>query len=328
MKIKKLTLASLAVASILTLTACGEKREQQPAVTPEQTPTETIEVTETTLRFGVMSSIDVVPLIIAQEQGYFEEEGINLDLQIFAAAKDRDAALQAGELDGVLCDEVAISIYQNSDINMQITGTTNGSWTLVASPESGITSLADLKGKSMAISENTMIDYLSDYLAISNGMSTEDIEKVAIPPMPARLEALQNNQVNAAILPTPFNDTAIANGGVEIAKIYNEDIMISVTAFLQEIIDESPEAVQGFYTAYNKAIDYINNTDISEFEEIIISAANYSDEMRGNIVLPEYLYNYLPKEENVQQVLDWSKDKGLLTKDIQASDVINNIAFE
>lgn len=328
MMIKKLSLMTLALAATMTLAACGGK-EETPSTTPEQTPTETpTETAATTLHFGVMSSIDVVPFLIAQDQGYFEEEGINLDLQVFAAAKDRDAALQAGELDGVLCDEVAISIYQNSDINMQITGTTNGSWTLVASPESGITSLADLKGKSMAISENTMIDYLSDYLAVNNGMSVEDIEKVAIPPMPARLEALNNNQVNAAILPTPFNDTAIANGGVEITKIYNEDIMISVTGFLQEIIDQNPEAIKGFYKAYNKAIDYINNTDISEFEDVIISAANYSEEMRGNIVLPEYLYNYLPAEENVQKVLDWSKDKGLLTKDIKASDVINDIAVK
>ena len=180
----------------------------------------------------------------------------------------------------------------------------------------------------MAISENTMIDYLSDYLAISNGMTVADIEKIAIPAMPARLEALQNNQVDAAILPTPFNDTAIANGAKEVDKIYNEDIMISVTAFLQEVIDENKEAVQGFYKAYNKAIDYINNTDIAEFEDVIINAANYSDEMRGNIILPEYLHNYLPAEENVQKVLDWSKDKGLLTKDIKAADVINNIAMQ
>lgn len=327
MKIKKFSLMAIALVAATTLAACGDKKEEQVTPTPETSET-TETKKETTLHFGVMNSIDVVPLLIAQNEGYFKEEGVDLDLQIFTAAKDRDAALQAGELDGVLCDEVAISIYQNSDINMQITGTTNGSWTLVATPESGIETLADLKGKSMAISENTMIDYLSDYLAVNNGMTVEEIEKIAIPAMPARLEALQNNQVNAAILPTPFNDTAIANGGVEIAKIYNEDIMISVTAFLQEIIDETPEAVQGFYKAYNKAIDYINNTDIAEFEDIIISAANYSDEMRGNIILPEYLHNYLPAEENVQKVLDWSTEKGLLTKDIKAADVINNIAMQ
>ena len=327
MKIKKFSLMAVALMATTMLAACGDQKEEQ--VTPTPKGSETTETTELTkLSFGVMSSIDVVPLIIAQDQGYFTEEGIDLDLQVFAAAKDRDAALQAGELDGVLCDEVAISIYQNSDINMQITGTTNGSWTLVATPESGISTLADLKGKSMAISENTMIDYLSDYLAISNGMTVADIEKIAIPAMPARLEALQNNQVDAAILPTPFNDTAIANGAKEVDKIYNEDIMISVTAFLQEVIDENKEAVQGFYKAYNKAIDYINNTDIAEFEDVIINAANYSDEMRGNIILPEYLHNYLPAEENVQKVLDWSKDKGLLTKDIKAADVINNIAMQ
>ena len=48
--------------------------------------------------------------------------------------------------------------------------------------------------------------------------------------------------------------------------------------------------------------------------------------MRGNIVLPKYEYNYLPAEEKVQQVFDWATNKGLLTKDIKAADVLNDIA--
>ena len=47
--------------------------------------------------------------------------------------------LQAGQLDGVLADETAISIYQNSDMDMKITGTTNGYWTLVATEQSKFT---------------------------------------------------------------------------------------------------------------------------------------------------------------------------------------------
>ena len=66
----------------------------------------------TTLSFGAMGSIDAVPLVIAQEKGYFEEEGLNVNLEIFTAAKDRDAALQAGELDGVLADEAAIQFIK------------------------------------------------------------------------------------------------------------------------------------------------------------------------------------------------------------------------
>ena len=102
----------------LTLTACGSEKTQEPATTQKD---ETI-----TLNFGAMGSIDAVPLVIAQENGYFKEEGLNVNLEMFTAAKDRDAALQAGQLDGVLADETAIAIYQNSDMDMQITGSTSG----------------------------------------------------------------------------------------------------------------------------------------------------------------------------------------------------------
>ncbi|MEN8078050.1 MetQ/NlpA family ABC transporter substrate-binding protein [Clostridioides difficile] len=318
MKFKKIITLTMTLALAVSMVACGNKNNEQESTSKEKT----------VLRMGVMGSIDAVPLVIAQERGYFEEEGINLDLQIFKAAKDRDAALQAGQLDGVLCDEVAISIYQNSDIDMKITGTTNGFWSLVAGKDSGITSVEDLKGKRVGISENTMIDYLADYIATTNGMEASDIEKVAIPAMPARLEALKNNQIDAAILPAPFNDTAIADGGIEVSKIYNKDIMISVTAFLQNIIDSNPEAVKGFYNAYNKAIEFMNTNDITEYEDIIISTVGYAEEMRGNIILPELKTNYLPAEENVQKVLDWSKDKGLLTKDIIAKDVISDVGMK
>lgn len=318
MKFKKLITTAMAVMMVGAMTACSKPVEEKKSEGTEQV----------TLRVGVMGSIDAVPIVIAKEKGFFEEEGVNVDLQIFKAAKDRDAALQAGELDGVLADEVAISIYQNSEIDMKITGTTNGSWTLVAGKDSGINSLEDLKGKKMGISERTMIDYLADYIATENGVNTEDVEKVAIPAMPARLEALKNNQIDAAILPAPFNDTAIADGGKEITTIFNEDIMISTTAFLQDVIDNNSEVVKGFYKAYDKAIDYINNTDISEYEDVVISTVGYSEDTRGNIVLPELNKNYLPSEERVQAVFDWSKSNGIITKNLVAKDIINDIAVK
>ena len=318
MKIKNLFLATLTVMVGLTLTACSSENTQEPSTTQTD---ETI-----TLNFGAMGSIDAVPLVIAQENGYFKEEGLNVNLEMFTAAKDRDAALQAGQLDGVLADETAIAIYQNSDMDMQITGSTSGYWTLVATPGSNIKSAADLKGKKIAISENTMIEYLADDITAANSISQDDFEKVAIPAMPARLEALRNNQVDAAILPAPFNETAINDGCVAIETIDNTQIMISITAFLNSVIEESPEAIQSFYKAYNKAVDYINSTDISEYEDIVISTVGYSEDMRGNIVLPKYEYNYLPAEEKVQQVFDWATNKGLLTKDIKAADVLNDIA--
>ncbi len=318
MKIKNLLVTTLAVAAGLTLTACQSDKSEGASTSQEGEAV--------TLNFGAMGSIDTIPFVIAQENGYFEEEGIKVNLELFNAAKDRDAALQAGQLDGVLADETAIAIYQNSDMDMQITGATNGYWTLVATDQSNIHSLEDLKGKKIGISENTMIEYLADDITTLNGIAAEDFEKVAIPAMPARLEALRNNQIDAAILPAPFNETAIADGAVEIETIHNTDIMISVTAFLNSVIEQYPQAIQGFYNAYNKAVDYINSTDISEYEDAVIKTVGYSEETRGNIILPKFKHNYLPDVEKVQKVFDWATAKGLLTKDITAKDVLNNVA--
>ena len=79
MKIKNLFLATLTVMAGLTLTACGSENKQEPSTTQTD---ETI-----TLNFGAMGSIDAVPLVIAQENGYFKEEGLNVNLEMFTAAK-------------------------------------------------------------------------------------------------------------------------------------------------------------------------------------------------------------------------------------------------
>lgn len=311
MKFKKLLTIFMTLAMVGTMAGCAK--------------TKTEEVKETKkLSFGAMSSIDIVPIVIAKEKGYFEEEGLELDFQLFTAAKDRDAALQAGELDGVIADEIAISIYQNSGIDMKITGATNGAWTLVVGKDSGIENLEDLKGKKMAISENTMIDYLSDYIAEENGVNSSEIEKIAIPAMPARLEALRNKQVDAAILPAPFNDTAVADGGKGLATIDNADIMISAIGFLQDQIDNNEEAIKAFFTGYNKAVEYMKNTDLKEYEDIVIKTVGYSEDTKGNIILPELNTNYLPDTEKVQAVFNWSKNNGIISKDLKAEDVIIN----
>lgn len=311
MKIKRLIAAIMTLSMFGVMAGCSARANKE---------AETSEMKK--LSFGAMSSIDIVPIVIAQEKGYFEEEGLDLDFQLFTAAKDRDAALQAGALDGLIADEIAISIYQNSGIDMKITGQTNGAWTLVVGKDSGIENLSGLKNKKMAISENTMIDYLSDYIATENGVSADEIEKVAIPAMPARLEALNNKQVDAAILPAPFDDTAVADGGKALAKIDNADITISAFGFTQEEIDTNSDAIKAFFAGYNKAVEYMQNTDIKEYEDVLIETVGYSEDTRGNIVLPELKLNYLPKVENVQAVFDWSKKKGIIDKDLKAEDVI------
>lgn len=322
MKMKKKLSVLLCFILSVVMVGCHAK-----APIPEASPSPSEAGAEKeSLSLGLISSISALPIIMAEEKGYFEEAGVDVKLEFFKAAKDRDAALQAGQIDGVICDQIAIAIYQNVGIDMKITGMTDGEFVLVAGANSGINQVADLVGKKVAISENTVIEYTLDQLLDKYDVSEAAVEKVAIPAMPTRLEMLNNGEIDAAIMPSPFSDTAIANGGKMIEKVDVDSGMYpSVTAFKQSVINEKPNAIKAFYTAYNKGVDYINTTDVKAYEEVIITTIGYPEEMRGNIIAPVFRKNQLPPLEEVEDVFDWCEDKGLLTITLEPADAVSDI---
>lgn len=315
---KKLSLLLCTLVAALTV-GCGSGQTTNPVVSE-------VETNKEPLKIGLISSIASLPILIAQEQGYFDEANLEVELEYFKAAKDRDAALQAGTLDGVLCDQIAISIYQNADIDMQITGKTDGSTTIVAGPNSGVEKVEDLVGKNIAISENTMIEYTLDQVLASAGIESSAVEKVSIPSMATRLEMLQSGEIDAAVMPNPYSDTALANGCKSIEVVDStSDLYTSVTAFKKGILDVHQDTIKKYYEAYDRAVEYINATDVSVYENVIIDTIGYPETMRGNMGIPRFNKNVLPSEASVTSAFAWATEKGLLTKALSPSDVLVSI---
>lgn len=280
------------------------------------------------LTFGLMPSVDAVPFIIADEKGYFKEQGVDVKLEVFKSAKDRDAAFQAGSLDGIIGDEVAVCLYQNADFDVKITGITDGDFMLVAGKNSGIKTIADLKGKSAAISEKTVIEYTLDKVLEKNGLKPEDITSSAVPDISTRLEMLRNNKIDAALLPEPFSTLALNDGGTLLGSANKEGMYPSVSAFTQQSIDNKANSIKSFYKAYNEAVDYINSTPISEYEASVIKTVGYPEDMKGKITLPKFRKNVLPSDESLNDAIEWTKDKGLLKKTLVPKDLINDLALK
>ncbi|MTK12144.1 MAG: metal ABC transporter substrate-binding protein [Clostridiaceae bacterium] len=313
LKFKKIISLISAAALIVTMTACSSTKEK---------------VTKQTTTIGLMPSVDAVPFIVADEKGYFKNHGLDVKLQVFKSAKDRDAAFQSGVLDGVTADEVAVSLYQNSDFNVKITGVTDGDFMLVASKASGIKSIKDIKGKSAAISDKTVIEYTLDKILEKNSMKPEDIKKELVPAIPTRVEMLRNNKIDLALLPEPFSTLAIKDGGVLLANARNLGMSPGISAFTEKSIASKGKEIKELYKAYDEAVQYINDTPISQYEDIVIKAAGYPKDMKGKINLPKFRKNALPSEEELKLVIDWTKNKGLVKKDLSPKDLVNDIAIK
>lgn len=305
-----ITLILIMTCSALFLTGCGTGTEKD---------TEGAEKTMPTLSFGAVSSIDSLPMVIAEEKGFFKDYGVIVDLKLFTSAKDRDVALEGGALDGLIADSVALSIYENAEKNMKIVSTTTGNFSVVVNKNSTIDTLKALKGKRMAISENTMMDYLSDYVAKEAGFSPSDLKKVAIPAIPARLEAMNSDQVDAAILPAPFDLISKEKGHKTLETLSNKELEISHILFNSKT---NKESIKAFLKAYNQGVDYLNTHDVSEYEDILIEKVGYPKESKGSIELPKFNKATLPEAKNVQAVFDWSYDKGIVKKKIEAKPLL------
>ena len=72
---------------------------------------------EITLKMGLLPILDVLPFYVAQEAGYFETEGVNIELIPVSSALERDQLLLAGEIDGMLNDLVSTGIFNADDVS-------------------------------------------------------------------------------------------------------------------------------------------------------------------------------------------------------------------
>mgnify|MGYP002626372120 CR=1 FL=1 len=122
------------------------------------------------LSVGLMPDLDSVPFIIAREKGFFAEEGVEVTLHSFKSAIDRDAAMQSGQLDGAVSDLLAAAFAKAGGFDVRVTSSTDGCYTLVAGKGGAVADVSNLAGIEVAVSRNTIIEYVTDRILNENGI--------------------------------------------------------------------------------------------------------------------------------------------------------------
>ena len=222
------------------------------------------------ITIGLMPDTDSIPFIIAAERGYFAQEGIEVELVSFKSAMERDAALQSGNLDGAVSDLLAVIFARSGGFALHATSYTDGNYNLVAGGNAGISTAADLRGKEIAISRNTIIEYITDEILKINGLDEQDVSKVVIPQIPVRLEMLQSGNLAAAVLPEPMASVAAASGNRYVTGSAELGLNPGVIVFADAAIQEKAESIRAMYRAYNKSVDYLNHAPRAEYIDLVI----------------------------------------------------------
>lgn len=277
------------------------------------------------LTIGVMASMDYLPLAVAQQRDYFADNNLEVIIQKFYSANDRDAALQSNNLDGTIIDYTGAAIQAAGGIPLQFTSQCDGTFELIVAKDSKINSIDDLKEKKIAISRNTVIDFCTDLTMSLAGLTTSDAEMIEINKIPLRLEMLNNNKIDATMLPDPFATIAKSEGNRGLISMNALNTKVTGIVFHKRVIDEKREALKKLYIAYNQAIKDLQTEPITNFEDLLIKEIGFPPALVASVSFPEYSEAQLPNEEDLVAVELWLKDKDIISEEF---DIYSTIATD
>jgi len=314
----RLSLLMLVVLSLLLLAGCNQTKETTAKAESEK------------LKIGVLPLEDAMPALVAEKNGYFVQENIDVELVRFQSAVEQESAIQSGQLDGIVNDLIVATLLKESGQNIKVTsialGSTpgEGKFAIVATPKSGIKTLEDLKGKKVGIANNTIIEYVTDGLLEDGGIEPSLVDKVSVPKIPVRMEMLFSNQVDAIVVPDPLLTFAEFKGARIVAKDTTRNLSQSVLIFNQKTLNEKKGAVEAFYRAYAKAVDDLNNHP-ADYKQLMIANVSIPEQIANDYQIQRYPKPQLPVEDDVNNVLKWMTKKGLLKTDLKYRDLVEKI---
>jgi NitT/TauT family transport system substrate-binding protein len=281
-----------------------------------------------TIRVAVLPILDALPMYVAETEGYYQSEGVQVQFIPVSSAAERDQLIQSGQADAMINDLVSTMLYNKDQIQIQIvdfarTATAEfPQYRVLAAKDSGIETVEDLKGVEIGVSEGTVIEYTTDRLLESAGFAPEDIKTLAVPKIPDRMALLNSGELKAANLPDPLASLAIQQG----AKVIIDDssdppIGNSVISFRSAFIKQHPQAVRGFLAAVQKAAADVN-ADKSKWSDLLTEKSLVPAPLIGTYKIPDFPDGGVPTQAQFEDVLAWTHDKGLVENDVSYSDSV------
>lgn len=248
--------ASLLLASTLLVSACTSTGAGEATDSAEDAPP---------ITFLYSPYADYAPFFLAEEKGYFEDAGVDVELvakggssgetyqQVSTGNITAGGATWGAGLFNATKSGASISVIASVS---RIPESGPNPSPLLASDASGITDAADLKGKKIGIPGDGGFGIYSVALALESvGLSVADVELVNLSPgdIPA---ALANGSVEASWSIEPISSAVIAQGiGHELLDIdYQAGVELGAMVFNTEYVDKHPAAVTAFTAAYLKAV--------------------------------------------------------------------------
>ena len=237
------------------------------------------------VRVGALGVISDAGLYVAMERGYFQDEGIRVDLQVFGSGAKMIPALVAGELDaagGTAAAGLYNAVASGMDFRVVADKGQNRPGheftTLVVRKDlldsGAVKSMADLKGRRIALlpGQGVVTQYLLGRTLEHAGIPWNGVDRVDIA-APNQVTLLANRQVDAAVTAEPFGARAERVGAARRYPVGEEvkalgRLQVAVFMYSGKFIAERRDVARRWMRAYVKGLHFVHEKGVKN-EEVI-----------------------------------------------------------
>ena len=322
---KKLPAILLSTAALALITigiaACGKN-------TPAAGDLTTVTLNE------VAHSIFYAPQYVAIEKGYFEEEGIDLQLVTGFGADKVMTAVLSGEADiGFMGSESSIYVYsQNPDdsiINFAQLTQRAGNFLVAREPMENF-QWSDLKGKDiLGGRKGGMPQMVFEYILKKHNLDpAEDMNIDQSIDFGSTAAAFSGGQGDFTVEFEPSASKLEKEGaGYVVASLGVDSGYVPYTAYSakQSFLAENPELIQGFTNALQKGMDYVQNHTPEEIAEVIAPQFKETDLEDITTIVTSYY-----EQDTWKENLIFEEDSFTLLQDIleEAGELPQRVPYE
>ena len=239
------------------------------------------------------------PMFIAKGNGYFEEAGLNMDIQVIEDESTYAALITTGNIDFLAtAQDPNIKMFANGAASRYVLAmdASCGADGLVATAD--IATLDDLAGKTLALDKSAS-SYYFFLTALENGSSLTEAD-INVMDMGDTTEAglaFMSGSVDAAIMWEPELSEALAIEGAHTlvtSADYPETIMDSLVVN-SKLAEEKPEIVEAVAECWYKAVDFMNENPEAAYE---LMASGFDEVTAEDVAADKEGLRFFGREEN------------------------------
>ncbi|KHL13435.1 UNVERIFIED_CONTAM: nitrate ABC transporter substrate-binding protein [Mumia flava] len=280
---------TLALTLSATATACGGDDASAGDGSGDDTTAVTV---------GVIPILDVAPIYLGVEQGFFADEGLDVTLETAQGGAAIVPGVVSGQFQFGFSNTISLLLATSEGLPLTVvadgvssTGEEGNDFGAVIVPaDSDIKTAADLEGKKVAVNTLNNINTTTTNEAVrKDGGDPSTIEYVELA-FPDIIPAIQKGDVDAGQVVEPFLTIGTSSGMRAVTDNFvqtDPDLTVAMYFTSEQFAQEDPEVVEAFTSAMNESLDYAQENP-DAVREVLGTYTELDADLQEQVILPRW----------------------------------------